>query len=121
MNIEIYQKKTWYELLITRSLPTPESSVHLKATNAYYYYCYLDQSQKTNAAQKQFMELKKYLAKAMERLKKRMRGAADKQSLTGLIASLDFVFSLSQIDEIIQQALEITRPLIKKEYSNACS
>jgi len=115
MSNEIYLRKSAYEILISRSLPSPESSMHMKAVNAYFHFCNLEHSGKTNAAQKQFEVLKAYLVKAIERLRKRIRGKIQKQSLTDLIILTELVISLWQIDDIIQQALEITRPLLLKE------
>lgn len=115
MSNEICLKKSAYEILISRSWPGPEKARHFRSINAYCHFWDLDQSGKSNAAQKQFANLKTYLTKAIERLRKRMKGKYAKELLTSLTLSLELAVSLWQIDEIIQQSLEITRLLITQE------
>lgn len=112
MSKESYLKKSLYELLIQRSLKTPESSAHLKAFNAYFYFSYLCHQDKHQASQKQFVFLKSYLSKAILRLSRRMRSRSEKRNLMNIYDGLDGVTELSQIDIIVEQVLEITRPLI---------
>lgn len=107
---EIYLKQTAYESLIRKSLETPESPMHLKATNAYLYLCFLIKQGKENAVQKQFLILKSYLLKAIHRLQKKVRRKSDKQQLAEYRVMLESVVSLSQIDWVVEQTLELIRP-----------
>ncbi len=115
MSTEIYLRKSAYEILISRSLPGPEKARHFRSINAYFHFLNLVQSGKSNTAQMQFAKLKTYLSKAIERLRKRMKDRPVKQLLTSLAISLELAISLWQIDDIIQQALEITRPLLNND------
>ena len=118
MNPFLYSQTSRYENLIRRTFLNAELK-KFSYYNAYRRYCHtiegINIGRPKQSESVQFTNIKKYLKKTIEQLLKKKISASNKLALKGLISDVDADINLSQIDIIIDRALEYSRELIEKK------
>jgi hypothetical protein len=107
MEMEPGEKTTAYETLISISLYGSWSAKHLVIEHSYRYYQDLCRQGKVEIAAKQFIRLKKHLAQAVGRIRKKTKSKTKKQILKDILLLLEVVDSIAEVDRIITGTLMI--------------
>lgn len=109
MEIKYYLKAAAYESLFRKSVKNPDSVRNFKGLNAYRHY--YDSTYKGQEPEPlmQFDILKRRIAEAIEKLCKQRINRTNKNNLIQLLPELHKAYEDSQLDDIIERALELTR------------
>ncbi len=107
MEINAYKKASYYENLIRKSLKDIDAIRNQKAIFIYRALSFSMEDQMDSRAEKQLMELKQYLKKALSKFLKDTLDRSKRKALVVLIAEIDGVIYLTQIDSIVSRSLDI--------------
>lgn len=109
MEIKYYLKAAAYESLFRKSVKNPDSVRHFKALNAYRLFYFSTYKGQEPEPLIQFDILKRRIAETIEKLSKQKINRAKKNQLMQLLSELNKAYEDSELDDVIEKALELTR------------